>query len=56
MGVWHESIETFLGVPQAEARAIMGQETYRYVTSDDVSDFNDDLMRLLAASEKAQQP
>ena len=56
VGVWHESIEAFLGVSQDMAKEIMGQDTYRDVTNDNVSDFNDDLKRLMAAGEKTQQP
>jgi hypothetical protein len=49
VGVWFESIEAFLGVPQDEAREIMGPDTYRYVTNDNVAAFNNDLERLMAA-------
>lgn len=55
VGVWFESIEAFLGVPQDQAGVIMGQDTYRYVTGDDVTKFNDDLKRLLAANAKIQR-
>jgi hypothetical protein len=52
VSVWFESIEAFLGVPQDRARAIMGQDIYRYVPIDEVGGFNDDLIRLMAASVK----